>query len=87
MIHEAQVFARPGNKYARFEGQVVKLENSRPELAPVFLQGPHYSNIYVTIPPLTGIRVAEYLDPSGRAPFRLGEKVSGTFLIAERNGS
>ena len=28
-----------------------------------------YSNIYVTISPFTGIRVAEYPDPSGRPPF------------------
>ena len=33
--------------------------------------GLRYSNIYVTIPPLTGLRVAEYLDPSGRSPFHI----------------
>ena len=31
-----------------------------------------YGNIYVTIPPLTGVRVAEYLNQSGRSSFRRG---------------
>ena len=34
--------------------------------------GLRYSNTYVTISPLTGIRLAEYPDPSGRSSFRRG---------------